>query len=122
MSSIAIIEDDATLCDFYFEALRDHAEEIHVFNSSTKALLGIPQISPDVIILDMEVPGVSAATILALIRRYHQLRHTGVIVVTGRTLALESARKYWDADHVFALPINPTDLHDAVEDLIVKAS
>lgn len=73
---------------------------------------------PDVIILDMMMPGQSGLAVLARIRGDLELENTPVLMVTARTQESDRrAASEGGADRFLSKPFNPHELAAAVDEL-----
>ena len=71
MYTVLIIEDDVLLQEYYNEILiLEGYQTLNVFQG-TEAISKIEKYGPDVIILDLAVPGKSGREILLDIKKYH---------------------------------------------------
>jgi len=66
---------------------------------------------PDVLLLDMLMPGVDGFEVAAQVRRQARLKHCFIIAVTGRTDAAHRAKCYEaGVDLVLIKPFDPSDM------------
>ena len=91
------------------------------FEEAADGLRGLElarRLKPDLVVLDVMLPGRNGLTLLAELRNDPQLRATPVIVLTAspdyRTAAIEAG-----ADRFFMKPFEPDDLATAAEELLV---
>jgi chemosensory pili system protein ChpA (sensor histidine kinase/response regulator) len=78
-----VVEDDATVAEAYAEVLRQGGFEVEVLRSGKAAQQRLAQAVPLVVVLDLNLPGVSGDVLLAGIRADPRLAETRVIVSTG---------------------------------------
>jgi DNA-binding NarL/FixJ family response regulator len=79
---IIIIDDDETsifLYRYYFQSVSD-IEIIAEFDNAEEALSQIPQLKPDVVIVDYTLPGMSGIELADRLSRYPLMK---VLLVTG---------------------------------------
>lgn len=95
MSRILIIDDDMHIGNMLEEALKKEGYEISRAYSGTEALLALPGIKPDLVLLDLMLPGVKGEEVLP------QIKGIPVIVISAKTdvddkvkLLLEGADDY----------------------------
>ncbi len=93
--SALIIEDEADLADIFSEALRAAGYHTEISSTGSAAQKRLGEIVPNMIILDLHLPGVDGAALLAQIRADERLARSKVLVTT--------------ADHAMAdaLPLRP---------------
>lgn len=78
MAGILIVDDDASINDMISEALADEGYTVHKAYSGTEALMLLEQISPDLILLDLMLPGLAGEELLP------RLKEIPVIVVSAK--------------------------------------
>ena len=114
MSKILIIDDDEEICETFSDILLHAGHDVHILKSGAEAFRVLPKLVPDVVLLDMHMPGVSGVLTLSFIRRLSRLSHTRVIIVSGHPELAESAKAIWGADLFLAKPVSPKQLIEAV--------
>lgn len=93
--------------------------ECHVVESGHEALREAPAFAPDVIMLDVMMPGMDGPTTLAAMRAIPSLRDVPAIFCTARAQSLESLRS--DERHavgVISKPFDPMRLAAQVRELL----
>ena len=78
MSSIMIVDDDIHISDMLNEALKIHGYEVLRAYSGTEALLLLNNTKPDLILLDLMLPGLSGEELLS------RIKDIPVIVVSAK--------------------------------------
>lgn len=78
MSNILIIDDDANISDMMSEALGDEGYTVSRAYSGTEALMLLTQSKPDLILLDLMLPGLSGEELLP------KIKDIPVIVVSAK--------------------------------------
>jgi DNA-binding response OmpR family regulator len=114
-----IIEDDAQLSRIYSIALQTDFETEVVRDGST-ALERLKQITPVLILLDLNLPGTPGKTILAAIRSSPNLSKTYVILCTADERQADALNI--DADFVLLKPVSPTQLRDLASRLSLSST
>lgn len=105
---ILIIDDDEKLCKLLMAYLKENGFEAFCVNDGSDAIKAIAGGSPDIIILDIMLPGKDGLEVLREIRKEHSLP---VIMLTAkgedtdRIVGLELG-----ADDYLAKPFNPREL------------
>lgn len=120
MAIILVVEDDVDLCDTYMDLLRGDGHTLYGVNTGTDAvdILVRKRIIPDVVILDMHLPGDSGTVILSLIRGFPRLARSKVIIASGHPDIGQWAVVQWKADLFLQKPISLEILKKAVNDFI----
>ncbi len=114
MSKVLIIDDDEEICETFSDILKHAGHDVHILKSGAEAFRVLPKLVPDVVLLDMHMPGVSGVLTLSFIRRLSRLSQTKVIIVSGHPELAESAKAIWGADLFLAKPVSPKQLVEAV--------
>lgn len=78
MPNILIIDDDANISEMMSEALEDEGYAVSKAYSGTEALMLLPQCKPDLILLDLMLPGLSGEKLLP------KIKDIPVIVVSAK--------------------------------------
>ena len=106
---VFIIEDDDFLGDIFSKALEGMCTS-EVIKDGLVALKRLEEIAPNLIVLDLNLPGVGGEKILDAIRSNPALRSAHVIVCTANALKAELLRD--SAEIVMLKPVNPIQLRE----------
>lgn len=114
MSRILIIEDDELLAKALAGALSDAEYEVTVANTGEQGLTAIAAMQPDLIYLDIMLPGISGYDVLGKIKADQKLLNTPVVMLTnlGQMSEINKAMDYGATDYVIKANI---DLEKLVE-------
>ncbi len=105
-----IIEDNDSLTDIFTQAMKVAGFEIQTAANGVDAVDKLAVLTPEVIVLDLYLPGISGDKILAYIRSENRLQHAKVILTTFDSLL---ADKYRDqCDFVLLKPVSFSQLRD----------
>jgi DNA-binding response OmpR family regulator len=105
--TVLIVEDDPALRDMFARALSMDGFTVKEARDGLEALRRIDADPPDLIVLDLMLPGVSGQAILTEIRMQAHTRALPVVVVTGSgTEDLDGL----DANCVLRKPVSPDEL------------
>ena len=105
-----IIEDDEDLSIIFSEALNAAGFQTETIRNGQLALDRLRVVTPEVVSLDMHLPGVSGFDILKFIRAEKRLALTNVVVTTADAVMAEQVRE--TADFVLIKPITFGQLRD----------
>ncbi|MEQ8674052.1 MAG: response regulator [Aggregatilineales bacterium] len=114
-----IIEDNTAIGDIYATTLEmaDFTSELVV--DGKLALERIDDLTPDLIILDMNLPQVSGHYIYKRIRSDDRLDGTRVIISTANNLVAQMISRDLDKrDRLMMKPVGPRQLLEALETLL----
>ncbi len=64
MKRILVVDDEEHICELYRSELEDEGYEVGVAQSGSEALEIIEQAPPDLVILDIQMPGINGIEIL----------------------------------------------------------
>jgi DNA-binding response OmpR family regulator len=105
-----IIEDDEDLSIIFTEALNAAGFQTETVRNGQLAMDRLRVVAPEVVSLDMHLPGVSGMDILKYIRSEKRLAMTNVVVTTADVVIAEQVRE--TADFVLIKPITFGQLRD----------
>ena len=83
MTKILIVEDDLDLVETYTDLLEAKQFNVMSVPRASDAIMLITRNKPDVIILDLNLPGESGTVVVNFVRGYHPIADTRIIVATG---------------------------------------
>jgi DNA-binding response OmpR family regulator len=106
---IFVIEDDPKLNKIITFTLQANFE-IETCTDGSTAMERLKQITPDIVILDLNLPGISGREILENIRTDQRLAKTRVILTTADERQAETLTN--EADIVLLKPVSPTQLRE----------
>ena len=117
--TILICEDEAALRELVRAIL---GPEYHFAEASEgdEALALIEDLQPDLVVLDLMLPGKSGLEVLSALRSNRSSGTTPVVVVTAWTHA-EEAVLAAGADRFISKPFEPDELQATVEELLAAA-
>jgi CheY-like chemotaxis protein len=115
-ATILVCDDDPSLRELVRAVLGPRYRFIEAADG-TEALVAARELSPDLIVLDVMLPGISGIEVLETIRTDEQLKDLPVVVITAWSHAELEARVA-GADRFVSKPFDPDDLSSAVEELL----
>jgi DNA-binding response OmpR family regulator len=105
---VLYVEDDARLARLTAEYLESHGLEVHIVPGGDDAVADVHRIRPDVVLLDLMLPGVDGFEVCRQIRRRHDVP---IIMVTARTEQEDRVRGLeGGADDYVAKPFQSREL------------
>jgi DNA-binding response OmpR family regulator len=115
---ILIVEDDSACAIMYQRALRFAGFEVAIAPDGLAALRTLEQQSPDLIVLDLQLPGFRGEAVLSEVAMRPDLRHIPVVVVTGSDASVAAPQ----AAAVLRKPCDPERLVAMVEEQLQSAA
>ena len=108
MSSILVIEDQEVLCRLYEAVLGELRHEVVIAYTGEEGLNAARESRPDLIILDLELPGISGITVAQALQYEGILPGIPVIITTAtpREEVLQMTRSF----EVLEILIKPFDI------------
>lgn len=118
---ILVVEDEQTTRRMLSFNLKQQGYDVYEAEDGTSALKLIPQEKPDLVLLDIMMPGENGFEVIKRIRANPDVSDTPIIVLTAR--AGMGDRKFAfnaGADDYLTKPINLHDLNARIEDFLAK--
>lgn len=108
MAKVLVVEDDIDLCGTVVDALEAAGHTVYSVFTGTDAvdLLVYRRVVPDVVVLDLQLPGNSGLMILGVIRGLPRLHKTRVIITSGHPDTGQWAVSQWGADMFLKKPVS----------------
>lgn len=118
MKTAVVIDDNRQAADTLCEMLRFLDIEPHVAYGSRDGMTVLRDLTPDIVFLDISMPGVNGFEVMAYLRRYPQFEHTPVVFISSddQPETAQRARK----TGALLLLIKPATM-EAIEAVLVKA-
>lgn len=108
---IVCIDDSQTMLNEISRFLEGDNFQFHPIKESLKALMQIIRLKPDLILLDVSMPGVDGYQLCSLIRKNSDFKTTPIIMVTAKTGLIDRAKaKIAGASDYMTKPFTQEDL------------
>ncbi len=104
-----IVEDDPMLNEIIALTLQEDFD-LETCTNGDKAMEILGNVIPQILVLDLNIPGASGKQILAHIRSDKRFQRTRVIVATADSRQAETLHN--DADIILLKPVSPGQLRD----------
>src|SRR5215210_388359 len=130
MSKILIVDDEPTIVELLEEHLQSEGYDTMHAYSGEEALQVLEKNTPDLVILDLMLPGMDGYEVCRLMQLNPRLNHIPVIMLTARSAVHNRVLGYQrGADDYVVKPFDPDELsvrvraqlhhvyHDAVSEL-----
>jgi CheY-like chemotaxis protein len=115
---ILIVEDHQTMREAMRLVLEGEGFDIDEASDGDQALAAVQDGPPDLVLLDMNVPGATGPDVLAAMKNDPATAQVRVIVVTATGEEGRAAAMAGGADHYFTKPFSPIALLQAVEEAL----
>jgi len=86
VNDILVVDDDTALVDFVVSALRQAGYLASAAYDGESALFAIETAHPELVLLDLHLPGLSGVDVMAQLQR-HNLAHVPVVLMIGEATA-----------------------------------
>ena len=113
-----IIEDDPDLSEIFSVSLRGGGFDTELIRDGQAAIERLAGEPPAIIVLDLHLPHVDGATILATIRANDRYAKTAVIVATADAQVADGLRT--KADLVLLKPVGVDQLRDLAKRMLLR--
>src|SRR5439155_5440875 len=111
MSKILIVDDEPTIVELLEEHLRSEGYETMRAFSGEEALQMLEADIPDLVLLDLMLPGMDGYEVCRLMQRDSRLNHVPVIMLTARSAVQNKVLGYErGADDYVVKPFDPDEL------------
>jgi two-component system phosphate regulon response regulator PhoB len=81
--TLLIADDDQTMHDLYPQYLGDAYEYLHAYDGVDALILAVDKL-PDLVILDVIMPGLDGRAVCKKLKSYPKTKHIRVVMVTGK--------------------------------------
>ncbi|MEE2791404.1 MAG: response regulator transcription factor [Acidobacteriota bacterium] len=108
---IFVVEDDADIAELVAHHLRREGFEIEVFHSGSDVMELVRQQPPDLVVLDLMLPGLSGFEICRMMRGEAAIATVPIIMLTARTEEEDRVHGFeLGADDYLTKPFSPREL------------
>jgi CheY-like chemotaxis protein len=120
MAKILVAEDDRFLATAYRAKLTKMGFEVTVATDGEEALAALPQILPDLILLDLVMPRKDGFATLEAIKKQDQFKNIPVIVASnlGQKEDLDKAKALGAADYVIKSDLSMDSLIEKINSVL----
>ena len=119
---VVIADDAPEIVELVSMVLERVGFEIVSFGNGQRALEAIREIRPDLVLLDIIMPGMNGIDVCSALKDDPALKHIPVIMITSATNGSEVADGFWrigsGADDFLSKPFNPHELAARVDHFV----
>ena len=122
--TVLIIEDDTALANLYKTELELAGYAVVHVAEGARAISAVEENTPDVVLLDIMLPGRNGLEILKDIRGNEQIKETRVIMLTnfGNEENVSTALELGALDYIMKYKITPNEMKDKLASLLGQSS
>ncbi|TNF05667.1 MAG: response regulator [Deltaproteobacteria bacterium] len=93
--------------------------EVVIFSSADEALRGMEEAAPDLILLDIMLPGMDGRALYSKLREIDSFKETPVVFLTAKVGYLDEPKELYNLGAVGVLgkPFDPVTLTQSIEDI-----
>jgi CheY-like chemotaxis protein len=118
-STVLVCDNEEILRDLVRASLAGNGYRVVEARDGDESLEAARRLHPDLILLDMMMPGRTGIEVLGELRRDPELRAIPVIMLTARAQVTDrAAAERAGADHFLAKPFSPRELARVVGELL----
>jgi DNA-binding response OmpR family regulator len=110
MSQILIVADDKDTVTSSLRILKTAGYAVKLLRTSSDLFRLLPQFGPDIVVTDMNFPGIAGMLTYSFTRRLSELKQTKIIVITNRPYVVDLAKGVWGAELVLSKPMLEDEL------------
>ena len=125
-SRVLVVDDDPDILEFFGLLLEDDGFEVASANRAATALDEVDRFHPDLVVVDVLLPGRSGLDLLVTLRRHPRWGEVPIVVVTGNDAVVRDECQAYLGSHegvrgpdgILAKPIAADDLLGVVRALL----
>ena len=112
---ILVVDDDVAIRSLIQDILDDVHYKVILVADGSAALTAMETVVPDLVTLDLDMPGMHGVQVLELLRQHEHLRDVKVVVISSATLIAPRVKEL--AQAILQKPFDIDDLLDVIRRL-----
>lgn len=116
--TVLLLEDNDSVRELLKVLLETEGYSIIEAANGKDGLDKAESLNPDLMILDLMMPGVDGESVLRTMRRHSRLSKVPVLVVSGKYESLQNLRDLIGEENIFPKPFEPSKMLDRIGELI----
>lgn len=112
---ILMVDDDLAIRLLIQDILDDVHYKVILAADGSAALAAMETVVPDLVTLDLDMPGIHGGQVLELIRQHEHLRDVNVVIISSATMIAPRVKEL--AQAILQKPFDIDDLLDVVQRL-----
>ena len=118
---VLVVEDSKVAATLIRRTLREVDIESEIVNRPQDVLAGVQRYQPDLILMDMYMPGCTGVEVTQVLRQQEEFLSTPVVYLSGETsVPLQVDALRLGGDHFLTKPFNPVVLNAVVQSKIAR--
>lgn len=122
MATILVADDESDIRDYSRSVLERNGHRVIEVSSGTAVLEALAKETPDLLLLDVMLPGMDGHTLQMRLSSDPQLKNIPVIIVTALDFTQEMFAKFPQVRGFLAKPFTPIQLDQAVRQVVPTPS
>jgi CheY-like chemotaxis protein len=118
LATILVADDESDIRDYSRSVLERNGHRVVEVSSGTAVLEALAKETPDLLLLDVMLPGMDGHTLQMHLSNHPQLKKIPVIVVTALEFTQEMFAKFPQVKGFLAKPFTPIQLDEAVRQVV----
>ena len=116
--TVLLLEDNPSVRELIKVLLETEGYAIIEASDGQDGLNKAESMKPDLMILDLMMPGLDGENVLRTMRRHSKLSKVPVLVVSGKYESLDALRNLIGHENIFPKPFEPSRMLDRIGELI----
>lgn len=116
--TVLLLEDNDSVRELLKVLLETEGYLIIEASDGRDGLTKAEELQPDLMILDLMMPGLDGENVLRTMKRHSKLSKVPVLVVSGKYESLDSLRRQIGDENIFPKPFEPSRMLDRIGELI----
>lgn len=116
--TVLLLEDNPSVRELIKVLLETEGYAIIEASDGQDGLTKAEELKPDLMILDLMMPGIDGEKVLRTMRRHSKLSKVPVLVVSGKYESLDALRNLIGHENIFPKPFEPSRMLDRIGELI----
>lgn len=116
--TVLLLEDNDSVRELLKVLLETEGYSIIEASDGQDGLTKAQELEPDLMILDLMMPGLDGENVLRTMKRHSKLSKVPVLVVSGKYESLDLLRNQIGDENIFPKPFEPSRMLDRIGELI----
>jgi len=113
MKKILIADDNENFCKSLEDILSEKGYDVYFVHNGKEAIKRIYNVSPDIVIMDLAIPGMDGCEVCKAIRNDKFYKNLPIIIVSGRTQEISIPSEL----NINGIMYKPMDMHEFLNKL-----